>query len=292
MASSAPRCCAACWASCWRIPGYRTYGRDGGSRPPIAPCSTAPPPVRVAPVLRPIAGRSILCCARFAERDCARAAARFQQLTRRSPPRRSRTPASIAGAACCRATMSASIPPPSPSTRCLPPSHAGAPSRLAARAAGHRHPRPQARRGRARAARGAERHGGRMGEPAAGMGRGQSAARSRHVGREEGSGRRRRCAVAADRRRRLALRSRVRRRCGRRAFAERLVAWQQKALREAKLASDWAAIDEAYEAAARDFTVALVAARRCPTCCTKSSPWCSASPRLARSMAWRSACCA
>jgi (1->4)-alpha-D-glucan 1-alpha-D-glucosylmutase len=46
---------------------------------------------------------------------------------------------------------------------------------------------------------------------------------------------------------------------GRRAFAERLVAWQQKALREAKLASDWAAIDEAYEVAARDFTVALVA---------------------------------
>jgi (1->4)-alpha-D-glucan 1-alpha-D-glucosylmutase len=46
---------------------------------------------------------------------------------------------------------------------------------------------------------------------------------------------------------------------GRRAFAERLVAWQQKALREAKLASDWAAIDETYEAAARDFTTALVA---------------------------------
>ena len=46
---------------------------------------------------------------------------------------------------------------------------------------------------------------------------------------------------------------------GRRAFAERLVAWQQKALREAKLASDWAAIDEAYEAAAHDFTTALVA---------------------------------
>jgi len=46
---------------------------------------------------------------------------------------------------------------------------------------------------------------------------------------------------------------------GRQAFAERLVAWQQKALREAKLASDWAAIDEAYEAAARDFTTALVA---------------------------------
>ncbi len=51
---------------------------------------------------------------------------------------------------------------------------------------------------------------------------------------------------------------------GRRAFAERLVAWQQKALREAKLASDWAAIDEAYEAAARDFTVALVAEAALP----------------------------
>lgn len=48
-------------------------------------------------------------------------------------------------------------------------------------------------------------------------------------------------------------------RAGCRAFAERLVAWQQKALREAKLASDWSTIDEAYEAAARDFTLALVA---------------------------------
>lgn len=48
-------------------------------------------------------------------------------------------------------------------------------------------------------------------------------------------------------------------RSGRRAFAERLVAWQQKALREAKLASDWAAVDEAYETAARDFTTTLVA---------------------------------
>ncbi len=48
-------------------------------------------------------------------------------------------------------------------------------------------------------------------------------------------------------------------RAGRLAFADRLVAWQQKALREAKLASDWADINEAYEAAARDFTMALVA---------------------------------
>jgi len=53
-------------------------------------------------------------------------------------------------------------------------------------------------------------------------------------------------------------------RAGRLAFAERLVAWQQKALREAKLVSDWADIDEAYEAAARDFTMALVAEAALP----------------------------
>jgi malto-oligosyltrehalose synthase len=46
---------------------------------------------------------------------------------------------------------------------------------------------------------------------------------------------------------------------GRVAFAERLAAWQRKALREAKLASDWAAVDESYERAARRFTLALVA---------------------------------
>ena len=40
---------------------------------------------------------------------------------------------------------------------------------------------------------------------------------------------------------------------GRRAFAGRLSAWQQKALREAKLRSDWAAPDEAYERAAKEF---------------------------------------
>jgi malto-oligosyltrehalose synthase len=47
-------------------------------------------------------------------------------------------------------------------------------------------------------------------------------------------------------------------RAGRAAFAERLAAWQQKALREAKLFTDWAAVDEAYEAAARRFTLALI----------------------------------
>jgi (1->4)-alpha-D-glucan 1-alpha-D-glucosylmutase len=45
---------------------------------------------------------------------------------------------------------------------------------------------------------------------------------------------------------------------GRRAFADRLADWQQKALREAKLASDWAAVDEDYEVAARDFVMRLL----------------------------------
>ncbi len=48
------------------------------------------------------------------------------------------------------------------------------------------------------------------------------------------------------------------------AFAERLVAWQQKALREAKLFSDWAAVDETYEDAARRFTLALIAEAALP----------------------------
>jgi (1->4)-alpha-D-glucan 1-alpha-D-glucosylmutase len=46
---------------------------------------------------------------------------------------------------------------------------------------------------------------------------------------------------------------------GRRAFAERLVRWQEKALREAKLESDWADLNVAYEAAAQSFTRRLVA---------------------------------
>jgi (1->4)-alpha-D-glucan 1-alpha-D-glucosylmutase len=47
--------------------------------------------------------------------------------------------------------------------------------------------------------------------------------------------------------------------CG--AFADRLAQWQEKALREAKLATDWAAPNEPYEAAARDFLYELVADR-------------------------------
>ena len=57
--------------------------------------------------------------------------------------------------------------------------------------------------------------------------------------------------AAADDRRRVAARSRrSRTRTGAR-FAERLAQWQQKALREAKLVTDWADPNEAYEAAAR-----------------------------------------
>jgi (1->4)-alpha-D-glucan 1-alpha-D-glucosylmutase len=45
---------------------------------------------------------------------------------------------------------------------------------------------------------------------------------------------------------------------GRAAFAQRLEGWQQKALREAKLVSDWADPNEAYETAARDLLHRLV----------------------------------
>jgi (1->4)-alpha-D-glucan 1-alpha-D-glucosylmutase len=45
---------------------------------------------------------------------------------------------------------------------------------------------------------------------------------------------------------------------GRAEFAGRLAAWQEKALREAKLASDWSAPNERYEAAARNLTIGLV----------------------------------
>jgi malto-oligosyltrehalose synthase len=51
---------------------------------------------------------------------------------------------------------------------------------------------------------------------------------------------------------------------GRRAFAGRLSAWQQKALREAKLRSDWAAPDEAYEAVANQFLMKLLVEAQIP----------------------------
>jgi len=51
---------------------------------------------------------------------------------------------------------------------------------------------------------------------------------------------------------------------GRRAFAERLARWQEKALREAKLATDWTVPNETYESAARQFTMSLVAENKIP----------------------------
>ena len=51
---------------------------------------------------------------------------------------------------------------------------------------------------------------------------------------------------------------------GRRSFAERLARWQEKALREAKLATDWRVPNEEYESAARDLTMALVADNAVP----------------------------
>ncbi|HEV3105732.1 MAG TPA: malto-oligosyltrehalose synthase, partial [Trinickia sp.] len=46
------------------------------------------------------------------------------------------------------------------------------------------------------------------------------------------------------------------------AFAERVAAWQLKALREAKLRTSWQAPDEAYEAASRDFLFDILARER------------------------------
>ncbi|HEU5096978.1 MAG TPA: malto-oligosyltrehalose synthase [Reyranella sp.] len=51
---------------------------------------------------------------------------------------------------------------------------------------------------------------------------------------------------------------------GRHAFAERLGAWQEKALREAKLHTDWADPNRAYETAARQFLIRLVAGNARP----------------------------
>ncbi len=48
------------------------------------------------------------------------------------------------------------------------------------------------------------------------------------------------------------------------AYAERIVAWQEKALREAKLRSSWEAPDEAYEARCHDLAGALLDPARSP----------------------------
>jgi maltooligosyltrehalose synthase len=51
---------------------------------------------------------------------------------------------------------------------------------------------------------------------------------------------------------------------GRAAFARRLAGWQEKALREAKLATDWTSPNAAYESAAHALLVALVERRERP----------------------------
>jgi (1->4)-alpha-D-glucan 1-alpha-D-glucosylmutase len=51
---------------------------------------------------------------------------------------------------------------------------------------------------------------------------------------------------------------------GRAAFAQRLAGWQEKALREAKLATDWTSPNEVYESTARELLVALVERRELP----------------------------
>jgi (1->4)-alpha-D-glucan 1-alpha-D-glucosylmutase len=51
---------------------------------------------------------------------------------------------------------------------------------------------------------------------------------------------------------------------GRRAFAERVARWQEKALREAKLATDWSVPNEPYESAARHLSVSLIADNAVP----------------------------
>ena len=52
---------------------------------------------------------------------------------------------------------------------------------------------------------------------------------------------------------------------GRQSFADRLAQWQEKALREAKLVTDWSVPNEAYENAARELLMALVARNERPT---------------------------
>jgi maltooligosyltrehalose synthase len=51
---------------------------------------------------------------------------------------------------------------------------------------------------------------------------------------------------------------------GRNAFADRLAQWQEKALREAKLATDWVVPNEAYERAARELLLSLFAPNEQP----------------------------
>ena len=159
---------------------------------------------------------------------------------RRSPPRRSRTRRSTAMDVCSRATMSASRPTCSASSAAAFPRARAAPAgRFPARDARNRDARPQARRRRARAARGAEREGRRMGERVAGLDRAMppAAAPMRATRCFRMAAISRCCCRRSSAHGRSISTWTIRK--ARRAFAERLARWQEKALREAKLATDW-----------------------------------------------------
>ncbi len=212
---------------------------------------------------------------------------------RRSPPRRSRTPASIATAACCRATMSASIPPPSPSTPT--PSIAACSARRAdwpralLATATHDHKRGEDVRARLAVLSG-------MAAEWAALQRDWVEA-SRPLARPMSDGKR----APGPGDVALLLQTIV----GAwpfdleagdlRAGAPSPSGWSPGSRRRCARPSSPATGPPSTRPTRRRRATSpsrWSPTRRCPTCCTASPPWCSASPRPARSMAWRSACCA
>ena len=71
---------------------------------------------------------------------------------------------------------------------------------------------------------------------------------------------------------------------------ERLAQWQEKALREAKLATDWAAPNETYESAARELLIALVEKNAAPELLADIVAFAQRIGAQARSMVWRRRC--
>ena len=161
----------------------------------------------------------------------------------------------------------------------------GVPCPRAARAAGHphgdagdRHARPQARRGCARAPRGAERAWPANG-PALQARWVEASAPLRTDGAPD---RRRHRDAAADDRRRLAARSRSRRYAPAAPPSPTAGGVAAEGAARGQAGSDWAAVDEAYEDAARRFPLALIAEAALPICCAEIAPSSAASRRPAR----------
>ena len=168
-----------------------------------------------------------------------------------------RIPPSIATAGSCRETTSFDPRPLADASAEFHRPHSGAGGRFPALDARDRHTRSQARRGRARAARCVERVGRRMDPGRRVMDRALRCALRRDAPRHAERGRYRHS--ASNGRRRLAAGT-SRSTAGRlAAYAKRIAAWQQKALREAKLFSDWSAPNESYERAARELVAWLLA---------------------------------